>query len=214
MTSALSPSKHATRLVYAIVSVTAAIALSGCGTPSADLRVAPEGLDFDYTVSSDGGYGVVRAFGDQAKTILVLDQPLPPDLKSVPVELPGGVRSSAEVQGNYIVVAGRLERLFVLLPSGTVEVARSTAKTLAGESVNVMRSSGSQADADDAHEQGVGDDGDERDEVESNIDWGTADGARALDDPALHQGGPVPGRPGGAGAQRQGPLPTSVEQLR
>ena len=83
MNSVFSIPKHVTRSVFAGLGLVAVIALSGCATTSGALHVAPEGLDFDYTVSSDGGYVAVRAFGDHGKIILVLDQPLPSKLRSV-----------------------------------------------------------------------------------------------------------------------------------
>ena len=47
--------------------------------------MAPDGLDFDYTVDTGAALGVVRAFGDQGKTVVVLDRPLPGDIRSVPI---------------------------------------------------------------------------------------------------------------------------------
>lgn len=156
----------------------------------------------------------MQAFGDQGKTILVLDKPLPAGVNSVHVELPGGVRSSADVQGNYILVPGRPERFIVDLPSGTVEVARSGPGAIAGQGRSITPNSTSLQGADAGAEHGAGEEVDGSDEVESNLDWGAADGARAVSDPTVNHGEAVPGRPGRDGEQRRGPLPTSIEQLR
>ena len=214
LTSVLSPSKHVPRLLYATLSLIAAISVAGCATSDADLRVVPDGLDFDYTISSAGGGGVMQAFGDQGKTILVLDRPLPAGLNSVPVDLPGGVRTTADVQGNYILVPGRPNRFIVSLPSGPVEVARSSSLAIGGQGRSVTPSSASLQGAEAAPDFGAGEGVDDSDDVESNLEWGAADGARVASDPTLDQGGPVPGRPGRDGEQRRGPLPTSIEQLR
>lgn len=213
LTSQLPPSKHVPRLLYAALCFIAAISVAGCAAPDADLQVVPDGLDFDYTVTSADGDGVVRAFGDQGKTIVVLNQPLPVSLRSVPVELPGGVRAPADVQGNYILVPGRPDRFILSLPSGAVEVSRSRSMATGGQNRSVAPSSASQQGADGGPEL-VGEGADDSDDVESNLDWGAADGARASSDPTSDQRGPVPGRPGRDGEPSRGPLPTSVEQLR
>lgn len=213
LTPVLPPLNHVPRLLYAALCLIGAISVAGCGTPVSDLRVAPERLDFDYTVSSGGGNGVMQAFAHEGKAILVLDKPLPAGVNSVPVELPGSVRSSADVQGNYVLVPGRPERFIVDLPSGPVEVTRSSSGAIAGRT-SVTPSSVSLWSTDAGSEDGAGDEVEDSDEVESNLDWGVADGARAVSDPTMDQGGAVPGRPGHDGEQRRGPLPTSIEQLR
>lgn len=162
MNSVFSIPKYVTRSVFAGLGLVAVIALSGCATTSGALHVAPEGLDFDYTVSSDGGHVAVRAFGDHGKIILVLDQPLPSKLRSVPIELPGGARGDAEVRGNYVFVPGRPDRFSVLLPAGRVDVVRSSVLAAAGsDSDHIPVQSPPTAS---------GDEGD-GDEVESNLDW-------------------------------------------
>lgn len=205
MNSVFSIPKHVTRSVFAGLGLVAVIALSGCATTSGALHVAPEGLDFDYTVSSDGGYVAVRAFGDHGKIILVLDQPLPSKLRSVPIELPGGARGDAEVRGNYVFVPGRPDRFSVLLPAGRVDVVRSSVLAAAGpDSDHIPVQSPSTASGDE----------DDGDEVESNLDWSASEVQSGTAAPFLQQGGPVPARPVGYNDLRQGPLPPTGEQPR
>ncbi|WMD19667.1 hypothetical protein RAS12_24080 [Achromobacter seleniivolatilans] len=201
----IPPPKRAARTVSAIAGVVAAIALSGCAGNAPDLRVSPESLDFDYSVSTEGEVGVVRAFGDQGKTIVVLDQPLPAKLLTVPVDLSGGARDSADVQGNYIFVAGRPDRFSVLLPAGRVDIVRTSAPPLTQQAAVGGRSAGPQEDSEDL--------ADDLNEIESNLDWGAIEGQRDGSSAPTFYGGSVPTRPGGQSDVRQGPLPTSVENL-
>ncbi|WP_454696761.1 hypothetical protein [Achromobacter aegrifaciens] len=201
----LSHPKRSARTVSAIAGFVAAIALSGCAGNSPDLQVVPERLDFDYSVSTEGEIGVVRAFGDQGKTIVVLDHPLATKLQSVPVDLPGGARGSADVQGNYIFVAGRPEKFSVLLPAGRVDIVRSSIPPLAQQDAMGGRA---------GEPQDTGEDfADDLDEIESNLDWSATEAQRGSSSPPTFYGGSVPTRPGGQSDVRQGPLPTSVEQL-
>lgn len=196
----LSP-KRMKRKASAAVFLVAAIGISGCAGKVQGLQVAPDGLDFDYTVDTGAALGVVRAFGDQGKTVVVLDRPLPGDIRSVPIYLQGGVQGSADVQGNYIILAGKPDRFTVLLPAGKVDVVRSTAPTQPPR-----ESGGELEDSPQAEAATHPDDGEE---IESNLDWGAVDGQRA--GAATYHGGQVPARPAGPSDGRQGPLPTSIE---
>ena len=88
----------------------------------ARVRIAPENLDFDYTVQGTPN-SVLRVMSDGTQTLVVLPEPLPSEITFVPINI-ANQPLRATVHGNTVLVPGVPQAFSVLLPVGLVNVTR------------------------------------------------------------------------------------------